>query len=397
MKKSILSIAGLAVVTSFVISCSDDSSTSVYPPREPHPDDALRTFEYACSHRDLSMAEQVLDPEFIFTFDDGDHGQGYTPELWGRAHETAALRNLFDRSFPGPHPVVRVKLEFDGGTDVWEEIDPPEHDSLFAGESWLRKTVSYDLRAETATGMVYVGLGLQATILLRPHDDSWKIVRWQDDYGDQTAGAGRSAGSGAIEATSWGLLKDLYSGDPGYQDLNCRDDVLINLDLSYNNRNYAEFEKLLDNEFLFYFSEADHSGGQVPISWDRAAETAATTNLFDPNLPGPLRATGVYVHLSYPAGEWTSVPVIDIHDPDLRTWYSKEVVYNITVQTVSGVDYKGNNLKAQFLIRQVEIDGKQTWQIVLWRDIGYDDQSFDVSASSAVLENTWGLIKALYQ
>jgi hypothetical protein len=154
-----------------------------------------------------------------------------------------------------------------------------------------------------------------------------------------------------------------------YEDLKEKDDVLWNLELAYNDRNIKQFERLLDDEFVFFFSEADYNEGGVPISWERPIEINTNTNLFNENLDGPLRATNIDLRLTYTKGEWT-----EILQGNDESWFSKEVEYNITVQTVSGVDYKGNRLKAQFIIREAIPDGEteKIWRIIRWRDIGED-------------------------
>lgn len=151
-----------------------------------------------------------------------------------------------------------------------------------------------------------------------------------------------------------------------FKSLKEKDDVLWNLELAYNLRERWEFEKLLDADFLFFFSEADYSTGNIPESWNRVSEIKTHINLFNENLDSDLRATNIDLTLSYTPGEWTEIPQGD------ESWYSMEVIYNITVQTKVGVDYKGNNLKAQFIIREAIPDGEteKIWRIVRWRDIG---------------------------
>jgi hypothetical protein len=151
-----------------------------------------------------------------------------------------------------------------------------------------------------------------------------------------------------------------------FEDLTQQDHVLHNLQLAYNLRNIKEFERLLDDEFTFFFSEADYGTGDIPVSWTREVEIGANTNLFNPNYPGAYRATNIDLTLIYTEGEWTEIPQGD------ESWFSKEVEYNITVQTEGGTDYKGNRLKAEFIIREAIPEGEteKIWRIIRWRDIG---------------------------
>jgi hypothetical protein len=61
-----------------------------------------------------------------------------------------------------------------------------------------------------------------------------------------------------------------------------KNDVVFNLEKAYEERNINEYDKLLDEDFIFHFSPADIRDDKVTVSqWDRAAELGATTNLFD--------------------------------------------------------------------------------------------------------------------
>jgi hypothetical protein len=172
-----------------------------------------------------------------------------------------------------------------------------------------------------------------------------------------------------------------------------KDDVLWNLELAYNERNIQQFERLLDDEFIFLFSEVDYNEGRVPISWERPGEIDATTNLFNENLDSPLRATNINLRLDFTEGEWTEIPQND------ESWFRKDVEYDIIVQTASGVDYKGNRQWAQIFVREAIPDGEtgMIWRINRWRDIGGGSRSFNAPASSEVEDHTWGGIKALYK
>jgi hypothetical protein len=44
-----------------------------------------------------------------------------------------------------------------------------------------------------------------------------------------------------------------------FKDLTEKDDVLHNLELSYNERRFDKYEELLDADFIFYFAEVDYN------------------------------------------------------------------------------------------------------------------------------------------
>jgi hypothetical protein len=159
---------------------------------------------------------------------------------------------------------------------------------------------------------------------------------------------------------------------PSYRDLQLRDDVFFNLQQAYNNRNLERYEELLDDDFIFFFSNTDVQSGAVQYAqWERAAEVNATRNLFDPNFtkPGLEPASSINLRLDYAAGEdkWVEVtPPDPIANPE--KWYEKIVKYSLTVK--SGViDYVGYDIQASFVVRYAtDSEGKQYWRIIMWRD-----------------------------
>jgi hypothetical protein len=352
-------------------------------------EDVLWNLELAYNERNGQEFAKLLDDGFEFYVSASDYAAGGIPPRWGLDDEILANDALFDENLEGPWRATNIDLALHFDEDEWVEI-PRGGD-----ESWYRIDVEYNITVQTVSGVDFKGNRLKAQLVVRPTEvdgeDIWRIVEWRD-IGDDGAVAS-SAYTGAVAETSWGRIKAFYRGS-FFRDLATQDDVLYNLELSYTMRSIVQFTRLLDDDFVFFFSEADYNEGGVPVSWDRPSEVGANTNLLDRHLDGPLRATGIDLRLTFTRGEWTEIP-----QGNDESWFSKEVEYNITVQTVSGVDYKGNRLKAQFIIRETVPAGETetVWQIVRWRDIGEGYWSFDGPASGAVKESSWGTIKALYQ
>jgi hypothetical protein len=171
-----------------------------------------------------------------------------------------------------------------------------------------------------------------------------------------------------------------------------KDDVLYVLELAYNERNFAEFEKLLDENFVFVFSEDDFNRGAVPFpSWERTDEIAASQKIFDPNLEGGKRVISIDLRLYYPEGDWTEETANESH-PD-ESWFTKTVEYNLVVKTADNWEHRANGLKAQFTLREDDTTGG--WRIVLWADDFGSYQALSPGAA-AVETTTWGIIKAQY-
>jgi hypothetical protein len=188
-----------------------------------------------------------------------------------------------------------------------------------------------------------------------------------------------------------------------YKDLVERDHVLVNLELSYNDRNLERLVELLDDDFVFQFSPSDFREGHVGVEqWNRTAEVAATTNLFDPNYSGPREPVrDIDLSLTYSDADtsWKAVTPEDQEKYPGETWYVKTLRYTMT--TTSGyVAYIGYNILASFVVRSVDVNGRTIWRIVEW----YDDVENPASRhpvkttdwGAIVEETTWGQAKVLY-
>jgi hypothetical protein len=183
-----------------------------------------------------------------------------------------------------------------------------------------------------------------------------------------------------------------------------RDNVLNNLQQSYNDRNISRYEELLDADFIFYFSAADVSRGIVSAEyWSRAAEINVSKNMFDPNYSNPNQEPVKDIDLSliYPGGDdqWTQITPEDQVKYAGETWYQKIVTYNLTVQLPGNFQYVGLNKQTAFVVRAATRDSKQYWQIVIWRDdTGTNYRQFLRRGETVGIaqDTTWGSVKAQY-
>jgi hypothetical protein len=378
-----------------MLSCGDDDTApmGVGPTDDvefadlTNQDDVLFNLELAYNERDFDEFDKLLDDHFAFVFSRSDYLGGQTPQHWGDASEIDANRKILDKNLSGDKRVTSISLDIQYTEDNWTE-EPPN--TSHPDESWYRQTVGYDLVTKTADGWEHRGLGLEADLKIRRDDASgqWRIVEWSDDTGPLVA---KSPGGAAVEEVTWGEMKALYSDRP-YEDLSSKDDVLFNLELAYNNRSYKQFAELLDDDFVFMFSEVDFNSGTVPFpQWDRAHELASNQKIFDPALPGDYRVTSIDLRLAFPTFNWVEQPPNPDHPGE--PWYFKTIDYNLIVRTADDWEHRANDLKAQFTIRWDEPAGE--WQVVLWRDdvLGFVAMS---PGGVAVEESTWGGIKALY-
>ena len=151
-----------------------------------------------------------------------------------------------------------------------------------------------------------------------------------------------------------------------YKDLSEKDHVLFNLELAYNERNFSEYDKLLDDSFVFILSEADYNSGEVDVQqWERDREISVNAQIFDPNLNDPdLRVISIDLSLDYAADNWTEQPENEDHPGE--SWYFKTVDYNLVVKTADDWEHRAIGLQAEFTVRWD--DERGWWRVVLWRD-----------------------------
>ncbi len=152
-----------------------------------------------------------------------------------------------------------------------------------------------------------------------------------------------------------------------FKNLQNKDDVLYNLELAYMERRYDQYDKLLDDNFTFIFSETDYNEGHVDYpQWDRDGEVTSNTKILDPNLNDDKRVISINLKLDYQKDHWTEQPANDDHPGE--SWYVQTVMYSLTIKTADDWEFRAIDLQAQFTIRWAQTEAGEHWRIVLWRD-----------------------------
>ena len=150
---------------------------------------------------------------------------------------------------------------------------------------------------------------------------------------------------------------------PSYKDLAEKDDVLFNLQLLYPQYDWVEYNRVLDDDLIFFFSEDDIGEGFT--EFEKEDEIRTLQHMGDNSRENAVLS--INLNLSYSAGEWTEIVPGDQKYAG-ENWYQKTVVYNMTVQAEPNMTYISTDIKAQFTIREGEdTDGSQIWRIIRWR------------------------------
>jgi hypothetical protein len=198
-----------------------------------------------------------------------------------------------------------------------------------------------------------------------------------------------------------GICADCCEGCPPppptheFKALTEREDVLNNIELSYNKRRIAPHDELLDPNFTFFFSPGD-VGGNIPEQWGRVDEMAVTTRLFDSGLNQPPYPTcrSIRMDLKFESGVvWVEVIPSDFPD---EVWYTTTVYYEFTFEMEPDMTYIAvPGSQAQFTVRNVGTDAAPQWRLVEWRDLASANFAA-LRSNTGTQASTWGTIKALY-
>ena len=128
-----------------------------------------------------------------------------------------------------------------------------------------------------------------------------------------------------------------------------------------------KYDKLLDESFVFIFSEQDFNNNVVDFAqWERADEIGSNTKILSQSNPDPNRVISIDLTLDYVEDNWTE----EAAPPEFggETWFGKTVTYRLVIKTADSWEYRALDLKARYLIRWAETDNGDYWRIVRWSD-----------------------------
>jgi hypothetical protein len=155
--------------------------------------------------------------------------------------------------------------------------------------------------------------------------------------------------------------------DKEWPNLTEKDDVFKYIKRVYEDMDIDHFPKVLDDNFIFWFSKTDYADGKTPEQWGRTEELGSARNMFNAfSVEKYGSITSIDLVIS-PEGLWIEVPMTE---PPFagETWYQKTAEYYIIVETTSEWTLQGSEKKALFTVRQSEVDGEDIYRVVLWHD-----------------------------
>jgi len=187
------------VFNSCILDPKEDPPPTVIDQKEAYrpltsPENVMFNFQKAYRERNAVKYADLLDPDFIFFFSDGDvGGDPPIPEYWYYDDEINSTSNMFNPNWVDPDPdmpeppisKITVTVFFSGVT--WTSY--VDADPKYSGEVWKRATMRYDYRIYAGDNIYEVGTDPQAEFTCRPVQvddgagglkEEWRLMRWRD-------------------------------------------------------------------------------------------------------------------------------------------------------------------------------------------------------------------------
>ncbi len=152
-----------------------------------------------------------------------------------------------------------------------------------------------------------------------------------------------------------------------FEELTSPENVLLNLELAYDEQNLNEYKKILDPDFTFFFDPGDVNDptDPTPQQWGVAEEEQSASNMFNgvPNGEG-FAIVDIDLDLVMANLNWIDTTPEDFPD---ETWKTATVDYSFSIAATQDLTFiNSGGAKAQFTVRP-QSDG--TWKLVEWQDI----------------------------
>ncbi|MCP4229472.1 MAG: hypothetical protein GY771_04915 [bacterium] len=138
------------------------------------------------------------------------------------------------------------------------------------------------------------------------------------------------------------------------------ENVIYNLERSYNEGDIQLYKQCLSPNYTFYFNPSDVGidvdGYIIPSSWGYEEDWTATQNLFE-------NAYSVTMDL----------PVSDIGEPDAgdTTYTASNITISLLVMFDADTGLIANKGTLEFVFETYDSNGKTYWRIKDWRDFTY--------------------------
>ncbi len=378
------------------LSCSDDKDTicngedeDLFLPRT-SPENLLDNLLLAYEHRDHAQFDSLLDEEFVFYFAEEDHDIG---KQLLKAAEIPIHEGMFHAEM-----IQALDLSFTAGDITLDEEKTTPEDSV-----WVTTLSNVDLYLfgkfpqfpdedpwafEMEDGRERFWFHRSGQVDPDSGEPIWTIVEWLELTGRSDVSA-----SPAVERTSWGEIKALFG--PWYGPFRQRtspQNLLYNLRKAYELRDVAEFDSLLDRDFVFFFSEEDQDLGE---RLERSQEIPIHEGMFGPDYIQDLTLSYHVDDITLDEEKTTpedSVWMATLSNVDLYLFGTTPQFPNEDPRV-----YEMENGRERFWLHRTSWTdaymGEPIWTIVEWLEVPGWHRPGALPASDAT---TWGAVKAIF-
>lgn len=159
-------------------------------------------------------------------------------------------------------------------------------------------------------------------------------------------------------------------GGGGFPAMTTPDQAVENFARAWEERNYEEYEKILDEGFVFYFAQEDIDNNAVPgESWPRVEELQSADRIF--NAGGTSRSvTSISIVLN-PIDSWTDQVAPEFAGTQKRTYF---VNMNVNYSNGDIGDVRGQQV---FYVapttQNIEGNDVTVYKLKFWRDLGFSE------------------------
>ena len=179
-----------------------------------------------------------------------------------------------------------------------------------------------------------------------------------------------------------------------FRDLSDKVHVLFNLELAWEVMDLAEYEKLLDDAFIFRYTEWISAGEWDTREWDKDTEGTVLRKMFGEEPPPSYLEPLTNVRLSFSSSQdWEAVAPQSTPQLPGEMWFERTVGYFLAIEA-GPKTFVAIDRSARITIRFDVTCGM--WKIVLFEDDLEHLSTRARPAAAAKRGTTWGQVKAIY-
>jgi hypothetical protein len=309
---------------------------------------------------------------------------------------TTAIADLAGNSLSGPFTWSFRTLKSPAPTVV--STSPTTNATGVGSRVNIAATFSEPISPATATTSTFLLTGPQGAVLgvvstqgtTIEFDPAGSLAGSTTYVATLTTGITGLAGNPLESQFSWSFSTS------GYPYSTTENQLVQNFLDAYTERNFAEYDRILHEDFEFHFADEDVDPGRgVPPFWDRQADVLSTQTMFS-GQPGRLNEDGV---------QQSPVQSINLTLSPRNIWSSDGIPAEFAAEkwreydAVMLVGYANGDIAQvtgyqRFYIKHVTLEGgNRVWRLRVWRDTGPRPGKQFANLLSTTSDTSFGSVK----